>query len=103
MSYTEDTAQDIAMLALAEAEASGSPKIVDQIADMMGASSQSLQEAYLTAIRVRRSEARAREMLAAAAAQREAKPATAEPPIKKPDPAQAKDDVAAEKPARKGW
>jgi len=76
MSYTEDTAQDIAMKALEEAEISGNPKIVDQIGEMMGASSQSLQEAYLTAIRVRRSEKRAREMLAEAAAKRLAEAAS---------------------------
>lgn len=92
MGYTEDTAQDIAKQALAEAEASGDPKIVDQIGEMMGASSQSLQEAYLTAIRVRRSEARAREMLAAAAAKRQAAPAPA---------VEAEDDDV--KPLPKGW
>jgi len=64
MSYTEDTAQDIAMKALEEAEISGNPKIVDQIGEMMGA------------IRVRRSEKRAREMLAEAAAKRLAEAAS---------------------------
>lgn len=99
MSYTEDTAQDIAMLALAEAEASGNPKIVDQIGEMMGASSQSLQEAYLTAIRVRRSEARAREMLADAAAKRGAETAASAPAAPVKDVA----DPQKEAPARKGW
>lgn len=68
--YTENTAQDLAQKALAEAEASGNTAIVDQIGELLGASSQSLQEAYLTAIRVRRAEARARELLAEAAAKR---------------------------------
>ena len=70
--YTEETANNLADLALAEALASGDEKIVDQIGEILGASSQSLQESYLTAIRVRRAERRARELLAAAAAKRQA-------------------------------
>lgn len=69
--YTEETANNLADLALAEAEASGNSSIVDQIAEVLGASSQSLQEAYMTAVRVRRAETRARAMLAEAAAKRE--------------------------------
>lgn len=102
MGYTEDTAQDIAMQALAEAAASGDPKIVDQIGEMMAASSQSLQEAYLTAIRVRRAEARAREMLAAAAAKRAGAPpapVAATPAETAPQP----DSTPDKKPAKKGW
>jgi hypothetical protein len=68
--YTLNTANELADLALAEAMASGDDKIVDQIGEILGASSQSLQEAYLTAVRVRRAEARARELLAASAAKR---------------------------------
>lgn len=70
--YVEDTANELADLALAEAKASGDSKIVDDIGEVVGASSQSLQEAYLTAIRVRRAEERARAMLAEAAAKRNA-------------------------------
>jgi hypothetical protein len=68
--YTENTANELADLALAEAEACGDGKIVDQIGLLLGASSQSLEEAYLTAVRVRRSERRARELLAESAAKR---------------------------------
>lgn len=75
--YTEDTANELADQALAEAEACGSDKIVDQIGLLLGASSQSLEEAYLTAIRVRRSEKRARELLAESAAKRLAAAAAA--------------------------
>lgn len=64
MSYTEDTAQDLAALALAEQKLTGDEKIVDRIGEILGASSQSLEEAYLTAIRVRRAEARVRALLA---------------------------------------
>lgn len=68
--YTLNTANELADLALAEQAASGDEKIVTTIGEVLGASSQSLQEAYLTAVRVRRAEARARELLAAAAAKR---------------------------------
>lgn len=70
MSYLEKTADELADLALAEQAASGDEKIVDKISEVLGASSQTLQEAYLTAIRVRRAEARARKMLADSAARR---------------------------------
>lgn len=62
--YTENAANQIADAALADEEISGDEKIVQIIGDIMGASSQSLEEAYLTAIRVRRAERRARELLA---------------------------------------
>ena len=68
--YTEDTANELADLALADEALTGDMKIVQTIADMMGATSQSLEEAYLTAIRVRRAERRAREVLATRAAGR---------------------------------
>ena len=63
-SYLETVAGQIADLALADQAASGDINIVEQIAAVMGASSQTLEEAYLTAVRVRRAEARARELLA---------------------------------------
>lgn len=93
--YTEDTANELADLALAEAEASGNEKIVDQIGMVLGASSQSLEEAYLTAIRVRRSERRAREMLAESAAKRNA-PAIGAP--SGPAPADTAQDESAPAP-----
>ncbi len=68
--YTLNTANELADLALAESLASGDERLVDQIGEILGASSQTLQEAYLTAIRVRRAEKRARELLAASAARR---------------------------------
>lgn len=68
--YTLNTANELADLALAKSLASGDERLVDQIGEILGASSQTLQEAYLTAIRVRRAEKRARELLAASAARR---------------------------------
>jgi hypothetical protein len=68
--YTDNTANELANLALAEAAASDNTKIVEQIGEILGASSQTLEEAYLTAVRVRRAEKRARELLAKYAAAR---------------------------------
>jgi hypothetical protein len=75
--YTDNTANELADKALAEAEACGDDKIVDRIGEILGASSQSLEEAYLTAIRVRRAEKRARKLLAESAARRAAEAASA--------------------------
>ena len=71
MSYVDDVALELAQLALADAERTGEDKIVDQIGELLGASSQTLQESYLTFVRVRRAEARARQILAARAAKSE--------------------------------
>ena len=62
--YTERVANELADMALADERVSGDDKIADRIGELLGASSQSLQEAYLTAVRVRRAERRARAMLA---------------------------------------
>ncbi len=70
MSYVDDTALELAQKAFAEAQASGDGKIVEQIGELLGASSQSLQESYSTFVRVLRAEERARELLAKAAAKR---------------------------------
>ncbi|MEJ6479309.1 MAG: hypothetical protein QNL92_11585 [Octadecabacter sp.] len=80
MGQVEDTADDIAQLALEDEARSGESKIVDDIAEILGTSSQTLQEAYLTTIRVRRAETRARELLAKrAAAAKSAAAATPKP------------------------
>lgn len=63
-SYLERVAGEIAEITLADQEASGDITIVDQIATVLGASSQTLEEAFLTAVRVRRAETRARALLA---------------------------------------
>ncbi len=70
MSYVDDTALELAQKAFAEAKASGEAKIVEDIGELLGASSQSLQESYLTFVRVLRAEERARKMLAESAAKR---------------------------------
>ena len=67
-SYVEKVAGELADLALADQAISGDIGIVDLIGEMLGASSQTLQETYQTAVRVRRAEARARALLAERAA-----------------------------------
>lgn len=75
MSLLDDMADELAQRALADEAASGDEKIVDQIAEILGSSSQTLEEAYKTAIRVRRAEKRARSLLAErASARKSAKP-----------------------------
>ena len=69
---TDNTANELADFALARAEACGKDKIVDRIGEILGTSSQSREEAYLTAIRVRRAEKSARTLLAESAAKRAA-------------------------------
>ncbi|WP_226782179.1 hypothetical protein [Oceaniglobus trochenteri] len=64
MQLLEDLADELALEALAAAETSGDTTIVNQVGEVLGASSQTLQEAYLTAVRVRRAEERARALLA---------------------------------------
>ncbi|WP_366510953.1 hypothetical protein [Yoonia sp.] len=61
--YVDKVANELADLALADQAASGDIGVVDMIGEILGASSQTLQETYLTAIRVRRAEARARAIL----------------------------------------
>jgi len=75
--YTENAANQIAELALADELVSGDEKIVQNIANIMGASSQTLEEAFLTAVRVRRAEKRARELLAERATERDTAAAAA--------------------------
>jgi len=60
----DDTADELAKLAIADEARSGDEAIIAQIAEVLGASSQTLQEAFLTQVRVRKAEARARTMLA---------------------------------------
>jgi len=63
-SYVDKVANELADLALADQARTGDVGIVDAVGEVLGASSQTLQETFLTAVRVRRAEARARNMLA---------------------------------------
>jgi len=64
MALTEDIADELAVKALAATKDEGDTSVIDQISEILGASSQTLQEAFLTSVRVRKAEARARAMLA---------------------------------------
>lgn len=63
MGLLDDMADEIAQLALQDEAETGDDQIVVKVGEILGSSSQTLQEAFLTAIRVRRAEARARKML----------------------------------------
>lgn len=77
MANLDETADDLARLALEDEARTGDDKIVDRISEILGASSQTLQEAFLTQVRVRRAEKRARALLAERA--KAAKTASATP------------------------
>jgi hypothetical protein len=64
MQIIETLADELAQDVLAAIEETGNDKLADQISEVIGASSQTMQEAFLTAVRVRRAEARARALLA---------------------------------------
>jgi hypothetical protein len=64
MGVTEDLADQLAQDALKAEEITGDDRIVDDLANMMGATSQTAEEAFLTAVRVRRANTKARKMLA---------------------------------------
>lgn len=63
MGVTEDLADALAKDAIEAAEALGDELLIDQIAKTLGDSSTTTQEAFLTAIRVRQAEKRARRFL----------------------------------------
>lgn len=64
MGITDDIADELAIEALKLEERTGDDKVVLKISEILGASSQTTQEAYLTSVRVRRAEKRARGYLA---------------------------------------
>jgi hypothetical protein len=63
MGITEDLADALARDTLAAMTELGDDTLVDEVSKVIGASSQTTQEAFLTAVRVRMSEARARKFL----------------------------------------
>lgn len=64
MQLIEDVADRVAQEVLALVEETGNPDIIEDIKKVIGTSSQTLEESYMTAVRVRRAEKRALEMLA---------------------------------------
>lgn len=63
MGIVEDVADELALESLKIITATGDDAFVQRVAETIGGSSQTMEEAYLTAVRVRRAEQRAREML----------------------------------------
>jgi ribosomal protein L15 len=61
-------ADELAQKALELAEKTGNPDIIDEVKKVIGTSSTTLEEAYMTAVRVRRAETRALELIEAARA-----------------------------------
>ncbi len=59
MTYLEGIADDLARKVLATTDGLDDNTVIDQMAAAMGASSATLQEAFLTAVRIRRAEMRA--------------------------------------------
>jgi hypothetical protein len=63
MGIVEDVADELALESLKIINATGDDAFVKRVADTIGGSSQTMEEAYLTAVRVRRAEQRARAVL----------------------------------------
>jgi len=63
LGITEDMTDDLAKDTLAVAEKANDQTIVDEISEVLGNTSTTAQEAYLTAVRIRRAVKRAREAL----------------------------------------
>ena len=67
MGVTEDIADELALEALRLEKETGDEDIAKRVSEILGASSQTTQEAFLTSMRVRRAEIRARDFLEAKA------------------------------------
>ena len=64
MGVTEDLADDLALKVIQYVDASGDEQVINQIVALLGATSQTAEEAFLTSMRVRRANMKARELLA---------------------------------------
>lgn len=72
MGITDDIADKLAVAAIAAEEELDDVGLINQVATLIGASSQTTQEAFLTSVRVRKAEARAVKFLADKLAGRQA-------------------------------
>ena len=63
MGVTEDLADELAQDVIKAIDATGNEDLVTEVAQVLGASSQSAEEAFLTAVRVRRANIKARALL----------------------------------------
>jgi len=63
LTYLESIADSLAQKALADSENLDDNTVIDQMAAVISSSSQTLEEAFLTAVRIRRAEIRAQSVL----------------------------------------
>ncbi|MCR9115239.1 MAG: hypothetical protein NXH84_18310 [Rhodobacteraceae bacterium] len=63
MGVTEDLADELALKVIKYVDASGDDGIITEIVNVLGATSQSAEEAFLTSMRVRRANMAARALL----------------------------------------
>lgn len=63
MGVTEDLADDLALKVIQYVDASGDEGVITEIVTLLGATSQTAEEAFLTSLRVRRANMKARELL----------------------------------------
>lgn len=64
MGVTEDLADDLALKVIEYIDASGDEGVITELVALLGATSQTAEEAFLTSLRVRRANIKARELLA---------------------------------------
>jgi len=69
MSYVEDLADELAKDVITASKKLDNPKLIDDVAEELLKTSSTTQEAFLSAVRVRLAEERARKYLAARLAQ----------------------------------
>ena len=72
MGITEDLADKLAQDVIAAMEKLGDDRLPDEVADVVGATSPTTEEAFRTAVRVRIAEQRARKFLASKLGEEEA-------------------------------
>lgn len=63
MGITEDLADELALSVIKYVDASGDGAVISEIVQVLGATSQSAEEAFLTSMRVRRANQKARDLL----------------------------------------
>ncbi len=63
MGVTEDLADELALDVIKYVDATGDDSIISEIVSLLGATSQTAEEAFLTSMRVRRANIAARKML----------------------------------------
>ncbi|MEL7259690.1 MAG: hypothetical protein AAFN80_17985 [Pseudomonadota bacterium] len=90
MGVTEDLADDLALKVIKYVDASGDDGVITDIVNVLGATSQSAEEAFLTALRVRRANQKARALLVERVKKYQAKK-TGDTPDKADAPDETKD------------